>query len=57
MGGTHLDRPVTTVVPYADGYLMVAADGGVFNFSRGQFFGSLSGTPISGSVIDATAMG
>jgi hypothetical protein len=32
-------------VAYGDGYLMVAADGGVFNFSDKPFVGSLRSTP------------
>jgi hypothetical protein len=43
LGGQRLNRPITGMVPFGDGYLMVAEDGGVFNFSNRQFLGSLGG--------------
>lgn len=45
MGGRRLNRPVVGMVPYGDGYLMVASDGGIFNFSRSPFHGSLGSSP------------
>jgi hypothetical protein len=57
MGGTRLNQRIVTMVPYAGGYLMIGADGGVFNFSGSTFFGSLGGTPTSGTIVGATAIG
>jgi hypothetical protein len=33
------------MVPYGNGYLMVASDGGVFDFSDKPFTGSLGNNP------------
>ena len=33
MGDRKLAKPVTGMVPFGDGYLMVGEDGGIFNFS------------------------
>ena len=40
-----LAKPVTGMVRYGDGYLMVGEDGGIFNFSSLGFAGSLGGQP------------
>jgi hypothetical protein len=45
MGGQRLNAPVTGMVPYGDGYLMVGSDGGAFNFSSQPFSGSLGAAP------------
>jgi subtilisin family serine protease len=45
MAGTRLAKPVVGMVSYGNGYLMVAADGGIFNFSSKPFKGSLGGNP------------
>ena len=45
MGAVRLNRPVVGMVRFGNGYLMVGADGGIFNFSDSQFFGSLGATP------------
>jgi hypothetical protein len=45
MGGRSLNAPVTGMVPNGNGYLMVASDGGIFNFSDQPFHGSLGGNP------------
>jgi len=37
----RLNAPVAAMVPYGDGYLMVGADGGIFDFSDQRFAGSL----------------
>jgi len=42
--GDVLAAPVNGMVPYGDAYLLVASDGGAFNFSRLPFSGSLGGT-------------
>ena len=45
MGATKLNRPVVGMVRYGNGYLMVGADGGIFNFSDRDFKGSLGANP------------
>ena len=45
MGGTKLNQPISGMVTYGDGYLMVGADGGIFNFSSLPFSGSLGDKP------------
>jgi hypothetical protein len=57
MGATHLDQPVVTMVPYGSAYLMIARDGGVFNFSRAPFFGSEGGAPIPLPIVNGAAFG
>jgi hypothetical protein len=44
MGRTELNAPVTGMVPFGNGYLMVATDGGAFDFSDQPFSGSLVGS-------------
>ena len=39
------------MVRYGNGYLMVASDGGVFDFSTTRFLGSLAGVPIPGPIV------
>jgi hypothetical protein len=41
MGGTRLNGPVIDAVRFGNGYLMIGSDGGIFNFSNKQFYGSL----------------
>ena len=56
MGGTHLNAPVESLVPAADGggYWLVAGDGGIFAFGDAPFRGSVGGThlnaPVTGMV-------
>jgi hypothetical protein len=57
MGGKALNKPVTGMVRYADGYLMVAEDGGIFNFSSQEFLGSLGGKALSRPIVAVAAMG
>ena len=45
MGGTRLNQPVIGMVAFGVGYLMVASDGGIFNFSDKPFLGSLGANP------------
>jgi hypothetical protein len=45
MGDKRLNKPVVGMVRYGSGYLMVAADGGIFNFSDRPFSGSLGDNP------------
>jgi hypothetical protein len=55
MGGTRLARPVTGMIRYGDGYLMVAGDGGIFNFSSSPFAGSLGGHPPARPIVAVAA--
>jgi hypothetical protein len=51
MGGVPLARPVAGMVRYADGYLMVGADGGIFNFSSAPYLGSLGDHPPAAPIV------
>ncbi|HVW34307.1 MAG TPA: metallophosphoesterase, partial [Acidimicrobiia bacterium] len=51
MGGTNLNKPVTGMVRFGDGYLMVGADGGIFDFSSQPFSGSLGGHPPARPIV------
>ena len=42
-------------IAYGDGYLLVAADGGVFVFGDLPFLGSLGGDPPSDPVVGVAA--
>ncbi|MEM9035045.1 MAG: hypothetical protein AAGA99_05225 [Actinomycetota bacterium] len=55
MGSIPLNRPVVGMVSYGNGYLMVGADGGVFNFSDLPFDGSLGDNPPTVPVVAITA--
>ncbi len=55
MGSTRLNAPVAGMVAFGDGYLMVGADGGVFNFSDQTFAGSLGAAPPSNPVVSVAA--
>jgi hypothetical protein len=55
MGGKPLWQPMNGLVAFGDGYLMVASDGGVFDFSSKPFLGSLGGHRLSGPIIGITA--
>jgi hypothetical protein len=57
MGGQRLNRPVSGMVPFGDGYLMVAEDGGIFNFSSSPFLGSLGDHPPATPVTAVAALG
>jgi hypothetical protein len=56
MGSTRLNRPMTGMVRYGDGYLMVAEDGGIFDFSNRPFAGSLGGSPPSRPVVSVAVL-
>jgi hypothetical protein len=45
------------MVLYDNSYLMVARDGGVFNFSKGLFFGSKGDVHLPAPIIGAAATG
>jgi hypothetical protein len=56
MGATRLSRPVTGMVRYADGYLMVGEDGGIFDFSSSPFLGSLGANPPPRPIVSVAAL-
>jgi hypothetical protein len=56
MGGIHLAKPVTGMVPYGNGYLMVGEDGGIFSFSDQPFVGSLGGNPPAHPIVSVAAL-
>jgi len=51
MGGRPLNKPVVGMVAYGDGYLLVASDGGIFNFSSKPFAGSLGANPPAQPIV------
>ena len=51
LGGVRLSRPVTGMVAYGNGYLMVGEDGGTFSFSDLAFAGSLGAAPPASPVV------
>ena len=55
MGGAKLNKPVNGLVAFGNGYLMVASDGGIFDFSNKPFVGSLGGVAIPAPIIGVTA--
>ena len=57
MSGTRLNKPIVGMVAFGNGYLMVAADGGIFNFSNKPFYGSLGAHPPSIPIVAVAAFG
>ncbi|MGH8973393.1 MAG: TolB family protein [Acidimicrobiia bacterium] len=55
MGGKPLNKPMTGMIPFGNGYLMVAEDGGIFNFSNLPFLGSLGDHPPVEPVVAVAA--
>ena len=57
MGGHHLNAPVVgmAATPDGQGYWLVAADGGVFNFGDAPFAGSMGGRPLNAPVVGMAA--
>jgi hypothetical protein len=56
MGGRPLNRPVSGMVRFGDGYLMVGEDGGAFNFSAAPFLGSLGAGPPPAPIVAVAAL-
>ena len=56
MGSTKLNKPVVGMVRYGDGYLMVGADGGIFDFSSKPFQGSLGDNPPAHPIVFAATL-
>jgi hypothetical protein len=57
MAGKALNKPIVGMVAFGNGYLMVASDGGIFNFSNKPFFGSLGGNPPAIQIVAVAAFG
>ncbi|MGD9795702.1 MAG: putative Ig domain-containing protein, partial [Acidimicrobiia bacterium] len=55
MGSTPLNGPVVGMVSFGNGYLQVGSDGGIFNFSNLDFFGSLGGNPPAIPIVSVAA--
>ena len=55
MGAVRLNKPVAGLVAFGTGYLMVANDGGVFDFSTKAFAGSLADAPPTAPIVDIAA--
>ena len=55
LGSVALNKPVNGLVAYGNGYLMVASDGGVFDFSNKAFVGSLGGNPPAAPIVGIAA--
>jgi hypothetical protein len=56
LGGMRLNAPITGMVSFGDGYLLVGADGGVFDLSDRPFSGSLGSTPPSRPIVSVAAL-
>jgi len=56
-GNIRLNAPVTGMVPFGNGYLMVATDGGAFNYSDQPFSGSLGGSAPAQPIVSVAAKG
>jgi hypothetical protein len=57
MGGKPLNKPVVGMVSFGNGYLIVGADGGIFNFSNRPFYGSLGADPPAIPIVAVAAYG
>jgi hypothetical protein len=56
MGAVPLAKPVTGMVRYGNGYLMVGEDGGIFSFSDLLFAGSLGGHPPARPIVSVATL-
>ena len=56
MGDKPPNKPVTGMVRYGNGYLMVGEDGGIFNFSDQPFVGSLGDRPPNHPIVAVAAL-
>ncbi len=57
MGGERLNAPVVGIVRCGSGYLMIASDCGVFDFSNLAFRGSLAAHPPEQPIISVASTG
>jgi alpha-tubulin suppressor-like RCC1 family protein len=55
MGAVPLNQPVRGMASRGEGYVLVAQDGGIFDFSGLPFAGSLGGNPPATPIVAATA--
>ena len=56
MGGVTLNGPVSGMAAHGNGYLLVAEDGGIFNFSDQRFEGSLGASAPAHPVISVAGV-
>ncbi|MEM8903743.1 MAG: VCBS repeat-containing protein, partial [Actinomycetota bacterium] len=56
MGSRPLNAPVVGMIGYGDGYLMVASDGGIFNFSERAFVGSFGGAALPAPIVGVAGL-
>ena len=58
LGGVHINAPIVGIAPAASGqgYILVASDGGVFNYNMG-FYGSVPGSLHAGQHLVAPIVG
>jgi hypothetical protein len=56
LGNTPLNQPITGMVRYGDGYLMVDTNGASYNFSSLPFSGSPSEQPPNAPVVAVAAV-
>ena len=59
LGGVHLNKPIVGIAAAASGqgYVLVASDGGVFNYGTQGFFGSVPGSLKPGQSLVAPIVG
>jgi hypothetical protein len=59
LGGVHLNKPIVGIAAAASGqgYVLVASDGGVFNYGTQNFFGSVPGSLKAGQTLNAPIVG
>ena len=57
MGGHPLNSPIVGVTVTAHGYVLAAADGGVFAFGDAPFFGSMAGQALDAPIAAVGAAG
>ena len=56
IGGVKLAKPVTGMVPYGNGYMMVGEGSGIFNFCNKPFDGSLGGSPPAKPIVSVSVL-
>lgn len=57
MPGIILAKPIVGMActPNGDGYWMVGADGGVFNFGKAVLYGSMGNIPLNSPIVGIVA--
>jgi hypothetical protein len=57
MAGTHLNAPIVGIQSDgANGYWLVASDGGVFSFGDATYYGSMAGHPLNAPIVGMAAV-